>query len=150
MTACPRREAPAGTRQSRRTARYAGWPLTAAISQLNMDISYSKSLLIGFILCLPVYLLGCHEQITQRAFDPPVWKTGDHRIRGQMAQDLINKKILVGKTRKQAINLLGQPDEDDKEFITYFIYFGDEFAPPPFVHIEFDKRQIIKDVWISD
>ncbi len=113
-------------------------------------MSYVRFLLIGLVLCLPLYLFGCTENSPPRAFDQQVWKTAGDRVRGQMAQDLIDKKILIGKTRKQVINLLGRPDEEDKQFVTYLIYFGNEFAPPPFVHIEFDSRQIVKDVWISD
>jgi len=113
-------------------------------------MSYARFLLIGLVLCLPVYLLGCPEDSPPRAFDQQVWKTASDRVRGQMAQDLIDKKILIGKTRMQVINLLGRPYEEDKQFVTYLIYFGNEFAPPPFVYIEFDSRQIVKNVLITD
>ncbi len=110
-----------------------------------------RSIFTGLLLCLSLHLLSCkNNEVTQRSFESQSWRNGGHQIRGQMAQDLIKRQILIGKTRNQAIKLLGKPDEEDKEFITYFIYLGNEFGPPPLVHVELDKRQTVKDVWITD
>jgi len=68
-----------------------------------------------------------------------------------MAHDLIEKRVLIGKPRNQVNELLGKPDEETNEFVTYFVNFGNEFGPPPLVHVEFDKKtKTVKDVWITD
>lgn len=102
-------------------------------------------------LCLSLHLIGCSSgEHPHRPFDSEGWKSGDDEIRGQMVHDLLERKLLVRKTKKEVIKLLGQPDEEDPRFITYFFYDGDEFSPPPLVHVEMSKDQIVKDVWISD
>ena len=68
-----------------------------------------------------------------------------------MAHDLLEKRLLIGKTRSEVKEILGKPDEETKEFVTYFMNFGSYFGPPHIVHVEFDdKGHRVKETWISD
>jgi hypothetical protein len=46
----------------------------------------------------------------QRKFDSAEWKAGDATTRGSMAQDLIDSKLLIGKSMAEVEGLLGKPD----------------------------------------
>jgi hypothetical protein len=54
-----------------------------------------------------------------REFDPVPWRTATLRQRCQMTGDLCRKGILIGKTRQEAIDLLGEPDGEDDRSMRY-------------------------------
>lgn len=45
-------------------------------------------------------------------FDPDQWRAGTARQRVGMARDLSARKVLVGKTRAELVEMLGEPDVD--------------------------------------
>ena len=54
-----------------------------------------------------------------RKFDSAEWKAGDATARGSMAQDLIDRKLLIGKSRAEVEGLLGKPDYPDADAHLY-------------------------------
>lgn len=113
----------------------------------------TKLLLIVVVLVfLSLIIISCdNNEFTPVSFEHHAWKSGDHELRGKMAHDLLEKKILIGKTREEVIDMLGSPDEETSHFVAYFMNFGDYFGPPHLVHIEFDNRsKLVKEAWITD
>jgi hypothetical protein len=57
--------------------------------------------------------MGRHDDVPERAFAADAWRTGDRRMRGAMVHDLEATRLLIGKSKRQAIDLLGMPDASD-------------------------------------
>lgn len=55
-------------------------------------------------------------------FESGAWKADVPGVRHNMAKDLIDSRLLIGKSRDEVISLLGKPDNEGKEFLTYFVY----------------------------
>src|SRR6267142_6643140 len=72
--------------------------------------------LMGFLL-VTVVLGSCDTP--PRKFDSAEWKAGDATTRGSMAQDLIDRKLLIGKSRAEVEGLLGKPDYPDADAHLY-------------------------------
>ncbi len=60
----------------------------------------------------------------QRPFDSGAWKSGTAGVRGQMAEDLIDRGLLLGKTRTEVTQLLGAPDQEGMAFLRYDVLSG--------------------------
>lgn len=91
---------------------------------------------------------GDSAQRVHAPFDSATWKSGNDSARGQMADDLIDRRLLIGKTRAEVIAMLGEPDQDGGGSLGYFVYFStDNAARPAYViRVEFDKhRKLVKD-----
>jgi hypothetical protein len=54
-----------------------------------------------------------------RRFDSGEWKRGNPTDRGAMSEDLINRKLLIGKSRVDVEALLGKPDREDADGSDY-------------------------------
>jgi len=72
--------------------------------------------LLGLLLVM-VVLGSCDTP--SRKFDSAEWKAGDATTRGSMAQNLIDSKLLVGKSRAEVEGLLGKPDLPDADAHLY-------------------------------
>lgn len=66
-------------------------------------------------------LLGC-DQPKHIPFDAAQWTTADLRTRGRMVNDLLRRELLIGKTRGEVVELLGNPDFDGSEELIYLSY----------------------------
>ena len=76
-------------------------------------------IVIGFVLFAPKDF-----QSNNALFQADQWRYGDYRVRGTMCRDLSEKKILIGKTRSEVKNILGEPEQDYDEFTKYAIDLG--------------------------
>jgi len=54
-----------------------------------------------------------------RPFDSTEWKQGNATTRGAMSADLINRRLLIGKSRVDVESLLGKPDRQDADTYDY-------------------------------
>ncbi len=103
-----------------------------------------------------VLLAGCgggSPDASGTEFDARAWKQGDGKVRARMAQNLVEKRTLVGKSKIGVISLLGKPDQASTESFAYFFDSGDADRPGSryYVHVEFGPRgQRVKDAWITD
>ncbi len=81
-------------------------------------------------------------EAVQTAFDSGAWKSGIGGIRGRMANDLVERQLLLGKTRPEVIRLLGAPDQEGAGSLDYFVYFGADHAlgPASVIRVEFDPH----------
>ncbi len=85
-------------------------------------------------------------------FDSGAWKSGDKSARGKMAHDLVDTGMLIGKTRDEVKSLLGEPDQEGRGFLAYFVASAAKGSPGPayIVHIEFGRRgEHVKDARIT-
>ena len=71
----------------------------------------NRKAIIG--ITLAVFIVGIAFSCWPRAskFNARQWKAGTSASKGAMAQDLIQGRLLVGKSRAEVLEILGQPDD---------------------------------------
>ena len=84
--------------------------------------------------------IGCRNKIKEEKFNSEKWKTGTQIERGNMSTDLVESKILIGKTKPEILNLLGQPKDSDETNFHYIIDFG--YMTPFHLDIMFDQNNL--------
>lgn len=107
----------------------------------------------GVAVMLAMLAAGCSRSGVQEenerteavhaAFDSGAWKAGAPGVRGKMADDLVEKGLLIGKTKAEIEEMLGKPDEESKGALGYFVYYGADKAttrPPYVIRISFDRH----------
>ena len=117
-----------------------------------------KFLLIAGILLVffGVILAPSDLKSNNEPFYANIWKNADARTRGQMAKSLMKKKeILNGLSVSEVVELLGSPDLQGKDFVSYEIDLGgfiDKFMVSKFyVYNKFDNETgIFVDIGIAD
>ena len=77
------------------------------------------------------FLSGCSNN---KPFNSEVWLKGDQRVRGQMASSLKDNRILEGKSRSEVIAMLGKPDGEYSEVVTYQVDLGHKFGSSPWLY----------------
>jgi hypothetical protein len=71
-----------------------------------------------------VYLYPRNPFFQQRSFASDQWAVGNIRARGQMVHDLMNRKLLEGKTRPEVETFLGAPDLASTNSVEYRVDVG--------------------------
>ncbi len=114
-----------------------------------------------FIFIIAIVLVSCNKKNectiniqNKETFDSSKWFNGNERIRGSMAQDLIDKGILEGKSKNDIKNFLGPPDKENAQYIIYIIDVGIKFGETPwpyYLNIRLDtKTSLFIEAIISD
>jgi hypothetical protein len=90
----------------------------------------------------------------RRSFAADKWAHGDMRVRGQMVQDLVSKKLLDSKTRPEVEALLGPPDSTSTNSVEYRVDIGMRFMGRRWgyrlvVHFE-EQANKVRDVLLID
>jgi hypothetical protein len=79
------------------------------IEGYNSSVPKTKTLpLVLAALITAALLCGCSRLDSE--FDSKTWKAGGLSSRGAMVQDLTDRGLLIGKTRTEVVDLLGEPD----------------------------------------
>ena len=95
------------------------------------------------------FLAACGNN---KSFDSEAWMKADRRERGRMSEDLVKRKILIGKTVDEAKRVLGQPDKDYVAALEYRIDLGWPMKDPIHyglqVHLDQDRK--VREVKIVD
>ena len=68
--------------------------------------------------------MSCGNKIKSEKFDKEKWKAGTQIERGNMSTDLIESEILIGKSKSEVINLLGEPKDSSNTNFHYIVDFG--------------------------
>ncbi len=91
---------------------------------------------------LILIFLFTSEYYPNRHFDQKVWKTDSDR-RYEYSHDLVDSKILMGKTKKQVIQVLGDRDTSNNE-IYYYIGYRPEIGgiDPSSIIIDFKNGKV--------
>ena len=89
-------------------------------------------------------LLSCKNEVKLEKFDTEKWKTGTQLERGNMATDLVESTILIGKNKTEVISILGQPKDSTITNFHYIIDYG--YMTKFHLDISFDinKLKVIK------
>ncbi len=73
-----------------------------------------------FFAAVALYFV-CASWYPDRAFNKAIWNYGEKRY--EVSEDIIESKLLIGKTKAEVRELLGQTDEPDAED-TWYYYLG--------------------------
>ena len=106
------------------------------------------AILVTFVLYTVIILVMLFSipEYPQIAFDKDSWQR-DHENRWLMADELVESKRLIGRSREQLINLLGKPDEDRDSVIVYYIGFDKRVMlgiDPRILEIVFHNGKVVK------
>ena len=87
-----------------------------------------------------------------KSFDSAAWLKANARERGRMSQDLVDRKLLVGKSIEQAKQVLGGPQKDWGRVVQYDIDLGWLFKDPKTygLQVHFDNDRTVREVKIVD
>jgi len=102
-----------------------------------------------------VYRLGGFADARRdRPFAREAWLQADLRTRGTMVDDLIQRRLLEGKTRAQVEELLGAPDRASELKVEYDVDIGHTFVSGPWLYdlrVKFDpETHRVTEVLVSD
>ncbi len=79
----------------------------------------------------------------QAYFDPIAWQTNVEE-RYKMSQDIITSEVLIGKSKKEVIDLLGQDYSEDEDRLSYYLGFAPGIhIDPEFLLIYFDNGKVV-------
>lgn len=109
----------------------------------------ATALCAGAIIAASLLAMGCTRpsmqegggaMVVRTPFDSGAWKSGAPGVRHQMARDLIESGLLVGKSRDEVKSLLGEPDHEEKVFLNYLVFSGPNtgHGPAYAVRVELD------------
>lgn len=114
-------------------------------------MSFSKK--INFqIISLLVLFIGLSACGNHQPFDSTIWQQGNPRSRGTMAEDLVQGKMLVGKSPLEIEKLLGRPDGNYPNVQVYKIDMGLPFKDPAHYgfHVYFNSDNKVREAKIVD
>ncbi len=101
------------------------------------------------ILLLFIFFLSCGNNNKAEKFNKEKWLNGTQVEPGNMSTDLVESKILIGKTKNQIIELLGNPKDSTKINFHYQVDFG--FMVPFHLDINFNLMDNkVKEVKLTD
>ena len=92
------------------------------------------------IVLLFIFLLSCGNNDKAEKFDTEKWRNGNQIERGNMSTDLVESKILIGKTKSEIIDLLGKPKDSSITNFHYLVDFG--YMTPFDLNISFDENNL--------
>lgn len=109
-------------------------------------------------LILTLTMLSCGTNIqsdkNDLEFDSKKWKSGDMRTKGKMTDNLVNDSLLIGKTKGEVLNMLGEPDQQTESRFHYIFDPGIEYMSEPWTYwlsVDIDTTSgKVDEVWIAD
>lgn len=79
---------------------------------------------IAFILILFLANCSMDSQKDGLPFNSEIWKGADKRVRGRMALDLQNSRLLINKSKPEVEEMLGKPNDDQVSLWLYDVDMG--------------------------
>ena len=100
-------------------------------------------------LAITTFFAACGND---RAFDAKIWASADARARGRMSEDLVKRKILVGRSADEVHRMLGQPDTAYPATLCYNIDMGMPLKDPSHygLQVHLDENRNVRLVKIVD
>ena len=92
------------------------------------------------LLLLVIFFLSCGNNHKLEKFDKEKWKKGTQIERGNMSTNLVESNILIGKTKSEVLDLLGEPKDSTNTNFHYLVDFG--YMIPFDLNIWFDKNSL--------
>ena len=93
-----------------------------------------KSRKLAPLLVIALGLIYSCGIFDRKSFDAAAWRVNGQRERGRMVRDLKASKILNDKTRVEVIEMLGTPDSETEQTITYVVDVGHKFGSNPWLY----------------
>ena len=101
------------------------------------------------LILLFIFLSSCGNDSKNEKFDKVKWINGTERERGNMSTDLVESKILIGKTKSETIEHLGYPKDSTSMNFHYLVDFG--YMTPVHLDVIFDIADFkVREVTLSD
>lgn len=112
----------------------------------NFPIQKTTTFLALALVCL---LAACGND---KSFDATAWQQGDARTRGSMAEDLVDREILLGRSAGTVEQLLGPADKDYAGALVYKIDLGWPFKDPSHyaLNVYLDADRKVREAQIVD
>ncbi len=118
-----------------------------------------------YIKILSIFLLvtACNTRTATNekiVFNKEEWQTGNRITKGKMADNIVSDSILIGRSKNNVIELLGQPDNSTDSCNRYYwiidiglntgpLGIGDKWLFQ--LNVNFDSTHFqVDNVWISD
>lgn len=116
-------------------------------------IAACAALAILVLLLGTAYLSVSDPFFRRKVFVSDVWRTSNERGRGQMVNDLVESRFMVGKTKKELLTVLGNPDTVSDNNVSYTVDIGHRFGFSPWyysVTIIFDEAGLVQQYYLHD
>jgi len=113
-----------------------------------MGFSNTRRRLLGMLVVACLFAdCGNHKP-----FNSADWLEADARERGRMSQDLVDSKILLGRSLDDAKQILGEPQKDWGRVVQYHINLGYPLKDPQSygLQVHLDSSRTVTDVKIVD
>ncbi len=94
---------------------------------------------ISFSLIL---LTSCQNSGGKIPFEKEKWEQADLRTRGKMVDDLLRQNLLVGKTKREVKNLLGEPDYEEDFNLSYKVDLGKMYTYDLLIRLDSASRKV--------
>jgi hypothetical protein len=109
---------------------------------IGLFISISSAMNVSIANAKETYMSAeqAKNKFGEKTFSPDKFKAADRKLRGEMAADLILKKIFIGKPLKSAIELLGPPDG----------YFENDGIPAYLISSDLNKKDTWQLIFLPD
>lgn len=89
------------------------------------------------LLIVCFLLNGC--SLGHDKFDSEKWKVADASARAPMVNDLIERKLVIGKTKDEVVELLGLPDKSEPKWYKYYVRERFLLFDRVFMWVSFDE-----------
>jgi len=112
--------------------------------------------ILTIIMSLTILSCGTNNDSNNNdlEFKSENWKSGDMRTKGKMTENILNDSLLIGKTKAEVLEMLGEPDQQTTSRLHYTVDPGIEYMNEPWTYwltVDFDTtNQKVKDVWLAD
>ena len=100
------------------------------------------------LVLLTLLFISCGNNTKLEKFNQDKWLTGTQIERGNMATNLIESKVLIGKNKTEVIKLLGTPKDSNHVNFNYQVDFG--YMTPFDLNISFDNTMKVYNASLSD
>ena len=118
--------------------------IISVISVKHFGIRYKFiALMILIPLFTAVLLLITNIDFSSNKFESKIWKSNIH-ARENMAKSIIKNRILIGKNKKEIIDMLGKNFEKDNvnNDTIFYVVSGKYF--PSYLYIKFKNDKVVK------
>jgi hypothetical protein len=99
-----------------------------------------------FFFYAPLFFMLFDNPFNNKRFDTAVWihshdNNDEDNLRGEMYKDLVKNHLSKGMSKKDVIELLGDPDYEAEGYVlNYYLGFLGFGIDPSFLRLEFDKN----------
>lgn len=91
-----------------------------------------------------ILLTGCQNSSSKIPFEKEKWRQADLRTKGRMMKDLLERNLLIGKTRNEVTDLLGEPDYEELYYLSYKVDLGKMYVYDLVIKLDSASRKAVE------